>query len=459
MYADSLEDSNPVCTPACQVQRVDAVHITGDDSTFYVLSEAEQRSLMKSINKVETLMKDFQKIVQGAPEQPQPCVAGQRGATQETCGCQSCQKYRWARKAEEAGLLSLNQAKERAEVIRLTTDEDVQGRLAHLKQQRQQFAELCGWFSDADTCVIGERVGKALDAEIERLKALLAEAEKSAGMIATGTVPSTSLGARRIAGVGIARASSGNRVVEVIVLSRPDRRYYISQSDADGLRRSLRVQVGRQPTRTPLDAAGLKARAKELVQQIKKEVGRQVKEDLAKPLGNLEGQLKTWQFPQDSAINTLHQEHQWSSDSSDQAPYAVSAEAHLLRFAAQASAGFSGFDPKAGAVSVGIKGQAAFSLAEGKISFSAFLPSQGGRDCYFTYRNADGQTVYHRFGAFRLRGALELSCFVGVVAAGSATAGAKWKAAPSGASALLLSPDLEARGGAVQAKGSLFAGA
>ncbi len=149
----------------------------------------------------------------------------------------------------------------------------------------------------------------------------------------------------------------------------------------------------------------------------------------------------------------------WTSDASDLAPYAISTEAHLLRFAAQASVGFSGFDPKAGAISLGIKGQASFALGEGKITFAAFLPSQGGRDCYFSYKNAEGHTVYHRFGAFRLRGALELSCFAGVMAAGSATAGVKWKEAPSGASALLLSPELESRGGAVQVKGSLFAGA
>ncbi len=171
---------------------------------------------------------------------------------------------------------------------------------------------------------------------------------------ATATLPNTALGAQRIAGAGITQARSGNRVVEVIVLSRPDRRYYISQSHADELRQSMRVQVGRRPATAPLDAAGLKARATELMRDIQQQISRQIKADLAKPLGNLEARLKTWTAPEDCAANALHKEFDWTSDASDLAPYAVSTEAHLLRFAAQASVGFSGFDSKAGAISLGI---------------------------------------------------------------------------------------------------------
>lgn len=458
VFADSLYDSNPICPPACQQQRVDAVHITGDDSTFYVLSAYEQQRLERAINAVEGLIKDFQGIVSGLPEQPQACIAGQRDATEETCGCQACQKLLWAREAERAGLLSLHQARVQAEDIRLTTDEDVQGRIADLLKQREEFARLCGWFSHDDVCLIGKKVGAALDAEVDGLKTRLSAVQKRTTTIATTTLPDTSLGARQVAGASVTRARSGNRVVEVIVLSRPDRRYYISQSAADGLRSAMRVTVGRRPASTRLDGAGLKNRAGELVRDIRQQVGQRVREDLAKPLGQLEARLKSWKFPQDSAINALHQEFDWTSDSSEHAPYAVSTEAHLMRFAAQASAGFSGFDPEAGTISLGAKGLASYALGEGKITFAAFQPSQGGRDCYFSYRNAEGLRVYHRFGAFRLRGALELSCFVGAVGAGNATAGVKWKDAPSGASALLLSPELDSRGGTVQVKGSLFAG-
>ncbi|NWF06049.1 LysM domain-containing protein, partial [Pseudomonas gingeri] len=282
-----------------------------------------------------------------------------------------------------------------------------------------------------------------------------------AGMIATDTVPDAAMGAKVISSSSFTQARGDKGVVEIIVLSRPDRRYYISETAADELRSSMRVQAGRLPVPKRLDNAGLKARAGELVKDIQQQVGQRIREDLAKPLGNLEVRLKSWEFPQDSAINALHQEFDWPSQNrdDDEARYAVDREAHFLRFAAQASAGFSGFDPKAGTVSLGVKGQASFALAEGKITFSHFLPNQGGRDFFIAYKDAHGQRVYHRFGAFRLRGAVELSCFSGITASGSGTVGVKWKPAPSGASALLLSPELDARGGKVQLKGNGFAGA
>ncbi len=79
------------------------------------------------------------------------------------------------------------------------------------------------------------------------------------------------------------------------------------------------------------------------------------------------------------------------------------------------------------------------------------------------YRNANGETVLHPFGMFRLHGKLEVSCFVGAQVQGSAQARAQYKPSnegPSGASALLGSPRIETgRGGNIGIKGDAFAGA
>ncbi|QXI30591.1 hypothetical protein [Pseudomonas vanderleydeniana] len=454
LFADSTYSCNPVSTPPCQEPRVDAVHITGEGSTFYVLSAPEQRRLLEAIQVVESLMKEFQKIIQSPPQQARSCSAGGCWPGEETCDCEACQKQAWARKAEKAGLLSLHQARVQAEEVGLTANDDIQGRISELTQRRKQFLELCGVFSSKTTCTISEKIIETIDTERAALKSQLDAAQKSASLIATDTLPDPALGAKVISGKSVTRVHGNNGVTEVIVLSKPDRRYYISRSAADGLRESMSVEVGRQPVSKPLDSAGLKARAGTLVGDIKKEIGKRIKADLAKPLGNLEGRLKSWVFPKDSAINALHEEFDWTSDDSDEARYAVSTEAHFLRFAAQASVGFSGFDPKQGTVSLGLKGQASFSLAEGKITFSHFMPSQGGRDLFIAYKNAAGKRDYLRCGALRLRGSVELSCFSGITAAGSATTEVKWKEAPSGASALLLSPELESRGGKVQIRGS-----
>jgi len=79
------------------------------------------------------------------------------------------------------------------------------------------------------------------------------------------------------------------------------------------------------------------------------------------------------------------------------------------------------------------------------------------------YRNANGDTVLHPFGVFRLHGKLEMSCFVGAQAQASAGAKAQYKPSdegPGGATALLGSPRIEAgRGGYIGVKGDAFAGA
>ena len=193
---------------------------------------------------------------------------------------------------------------------------------AALGQRRDQFKDMCRGFSSETTCTISQKIVETLDTEIAALKLRLEPAPKNAGMIATDTVPDTALCAKRIVGASITQARDKKGVVAIIVLSRPGRRYYMSQSFADKLRRqAMRVQVGRQPVSKRLDSAGLKARAGELVKKVQQEVGKRVKEDAAKPLCNLEGKLKTWAFPRGSAINALHEAFDWRLDCSDEASY------------------------------------------------------------------------------------------------------------------------------------------
>ncbi|MCV6611295.1 MAG: hypothetical protein OIF55_11040, partial [Amphritea sp.] len=85
--------------------------------------------------------------------------------------------------------------------------------------------------------------------------------------------------------------------------------------------------------------------------------------------------------------------------------------------------------------------------------------------CYISYENENKETIYHRFGAFRLKGELVLSCFAGAKANASGTLSLQLKPGeeevPSGATALLDPHVNVARtpGGNVGIKGGLFAGA
>ena len=119
---------------------------------FYVVSAPERLHLIKAIEVVEALMKAFQKIIQSPLQQARSCTAGGCWPTEVTCDWEACQKRAWARKAEEAGLLRLLQAQVQADEVRLASDDDIQGRLSELRERKQQFEKLCGWFTDKTTC-------------------------------------------------------------------------------------------------------------------------------------------------------------------------------------------------------------------------------------------------------------------------------------------------------------------
>ncbi|WP_301358988.1 hypothetical protein [Stutzerimonas nitrititolerans] len=219
-------------------------------------------------------------------------------------------------------------------------------------------------------------------------------------------------------------------------------------------RYKLHTQVMREKPFSP-------ALVKDLMDEIRTQIGESAK---AGPLGKLEGKLSLWKSQDDNLLNTLHQVlYQYESPQRDNDRFALSAEAHALRFAASASAGIKSFNPAKGEIDVGVKCEAAFSLAEGRITTTTYFPSRAGSMLQISYRNALGDPVRHSFGSFRLNGSLELSCFAGVkggIEAGIKT-GKGAAEGPSGALALLGTPSIDASkaGGRAGLKAEGFAGA
>src|SRR5690606_23348909 len=146
--------------------------------------------------------------------------------------------------------------------------------------------------------------------------------------------------------------------------------------------------------------------------EIKTQIGESAK---AGPLGKLEGKLSLWKSQDDNLLNTLHQElYQYESPQRDNDRFALSAEAHALRFAASASAGIKSFTPAKGEIDAAVQGAAAISLAAGRITTTPSAPPRAGSTLQISYRTAPGDPVRHSFGSFRLAGSLEPSCFAGV---------------------------------------------
>jgi hypothetical protein len=460
-HSQDASSAKAQCNGACTSELVDIVHVTGDDH-FYVLTEEQANHLKAEVKRVQALMDEFTQIVSSAADS---LSCKKEKNPQATCACIRCKKAEWGKKAEVAGLVKIGPPAPAPEP-QLVTEQDIQGRIRSLQQARD-------WYQNYEPSLLKEGpLGNVLEnnwpglksakvrelnAEIAALRARLSSEPPASSTTGSGARPSADHGRSRTAEYERGRQThTGHGVVEVALFSQPDRRYYIP------VRYREQVSWTRKVRTALLNGKPFgKALAKDLIDDIKKGVGGDGK---ASPLGKLEAKIKTWEVPENCLLNALHKEASWSSNPDDSAPYAAQAEGHLLRFAASASAGINSWDPKNGEIEVGVKGSAAFSLAEGRVALESYFPSQGGRTVQMAYRNALGKTVYHPFGSFRLLGKVELSAFAGAHAQGSAGVKVNYKPTeqPSGATALLGTPSTStqvSRGGQVGLKADAFAGA
>ncbi|WP_296259253.1 MULTISPECIES: LysM peptidoglycan-binding domain-containing protein [unclassified Pseudomonas] len=460
MHGDSVTSTALKGQSECDEELVDVAHIPGEPH-FYVLTDKQSKALKQEISAVQTLMDELHQNLASALPITQ-CNKTQDPSA--ACACAGCVKKAWAAKAEGAGLLVRDTRPEAIKVAPLTADEDIQGQMAALQQARD-------WYKDyrpsafgatqfeANWKLLQKRKVLALDQEIAELRTQLA-AQKTAESADSSTSASNAApDLKHGKGLGIEsqlgkQTKTGFTVVEIYLFSDPSRRHYISipyrTTTTWNVRVPTRIMAGK-----PFDGQ----LAAELIKDIKGAIGEARK---AGPLGNLELKISSWASQQDNLLNTLHQEVAWASSQSDASRFAVSAEAHALRFAASASAGVNNWNPRQGHIEVGVKGSAALSLSEASVSLKLHFPDQGGRVANMAYRNALGKEVVRPMGVFRLSGKLELSCFGGAKAQGEAGVKMQYKPSemPAGATALLGTPTMEVGpSGNIGVKCEAFAGA
>jgi len=466
-HAGDCSSSSVKGAPPCSDEVLDVVHFTGDGNQLFVLTEAQSRELTTEVDRVQALMDEFQGIVAAA-------TGGQCVKTaanpEAACSCAACKKREWARKAEEAGLLELKPVPP-PPAVPDAREAAIQAQIAELQQARDFFQEYGTLAAlrhghihnsvENNWRTLCARKVAQIEAEIAALQARFpaSTGPKDSETFAGGGKPDTNSAYSRSHSVETGRGSATRHGIrEVIIFSRPDRRYYVSARFMERVTTRWNYKLNTQVMREKPFGPAL---ARELMDEIKKQIGESAK---AGPLGKLEGKLSLWKSQDDNLLNTLHQElYKYESTQRDNDRFALSAEAHALRFAASASAGIRSFNPKKGEIDVGVKCEAAFSLAEGKVTTTTYFPNRAGSTLQISYRNALGQPVRHSFGSFRLNGSLELSCFAGVkggVEAGIKT-GKGAAEGPSGALALLGAPSIDASkaGGRAGLKAEGFAGA
>ncbi|MHC8306193.1 LysM peptidoglycan-binding domain-containing protein [Pseudomonas sp. PB3P13] len=447
----------------CKDELVEVIHITGEEH-FYVLTEKESTVLKQQSDIVKTLMDELHQNLTKATE------ASQCAKTKDpegSCRCSRCVKDAWNAKAEEAGLLQRSEPPVEKPKTVIERKEDLQGQLATVQQARDWYqrytpkAALEGSYMESNWKGLQAKKIAELNAEIQSLRTRIA----TQGKIEAGDSSTSAQGAapdiKHGKGKGTEtqngkQVKTGITVVEYISFRDPTRRHYIPVRTREQLTWRLKVPTTVMHGK-PLD----KNLAKDLIKDIRSAVsdGRKTS-----PLGSLEAKFTSWTSKDDNLLNALHKECSWTSNEADSAKYAVSAEAHALRFAATASAGINSWEPGKGNIEVGVKGSAAISLAEGSVALKSFFPDQGGYVVRMPYRNAEGKEVVSDIGVFRFDGKVELSCFLGASAQGQAGVKAQYRpkeVEASGATALLSPPDMavdKKRGGSLGLKGNAFAG-
>lgn len=453
------ESSGQASCTECSGDYAEVIHVmgAGDDEWCVALPDEAADDLYREITEIDALMAEFNQA---------------QNAAENSQADEPSPKRQWMQKASEMGVIDPAPDE--------NDDEDA-NKASRISSEIAAIDEQIEWYNDFDSDYLWAAVNDSADmrediltaAKEKRLEMLRLErqdlvAQLGEGSATTGVkgngVPTanflTSHGNSREAAFGAARSTRRETgVVEVMVFSRPGRWYYIRREAYQRLVKtysSVRyVRKTRAISNMLRDPSGT---ARALIGQIREGIAA----DAAKsPIGNIE--VKFYEASEDRYL--LGEEHSkltWNSGGDDESPtennFQVSAEAHLMRFAMQASAGVNAFDLSSGEIDIGTKASASMALLEAEAKLAeVFVPDEAGWDCRFTYRNRNGELTDMAFGAFRFSGDITLNCFVGGRASGEANARLS-----TGAASFLLSDKkkVEASPGAgLAVSGNAFAGA
>ncbi|ONF42114.1 hypothetical protein BTO32_17435 [Marinobacter lutaoensis] len=452
--ASNNETFEPECK-VCSDEYADIIHVTGatDDQWCLALPESAAEELYREIERVDELMAAFK-------------AAQSKAENDQTEGDADPRKA-WLQQAAEEGVIDPEPEQPEEPVKRASRTASLIAQLNEQIAWYEAFDPGYFWsFAGGDDAkreailqAAKEKRLQLLRSERDALQAQLAPAKPADKGVIGGSIKAKdflnnsnrvevgTLGQRRKTEVGI---------VEIMVFSRPGRWYYVRKRFYTGFVRRYASIRSIKKTRSISQAlSNPSATAKELIGKIRDDIAA----DAAKsPIGRIEVKFAQEQ----SSKHLLGEEHssfKWTLDDANPADrrFQASAEAHLMRFAMQASAGINSFDLSKGEVDIGAKAQASMALAEAEVKLSqVFVPNEAGWDCRFTYRNRDGKLSDLAFGAFRLSGEITLNCFAGSRASGEANVRLS-----TGAASFLLSDrkKVAATGVGLSLSGNAFAGA
>lgn len=469
MVTDKKAGTNVVAGGMCKDPLIDLVHVTGNKTEFWLLDATGSDVLDEEVQLVEKWLSEYRSVFQKSAQETDP------EKEDENAKARMCK----LEEGIELGIIALGKPKkdddeEEKKDITLSQD-DISGLISSLQKDRKAIEGHSPYLWEknylADNYDTLKKARLAIiDAELKRLNSNQTKMPKKSKTFAGFGERKYTLGKTVDTGKAYKANKQGFEVVEFVRASSPDKFYYARKSFIEETRFSARVRKV-EATKETRELIRQKANAKAIASALKKDItdaaAKQFSDYRTDPLKETAFKFFERKAYEDHAFNALHIEllNIEREDSTPDSIVGWTAEAHALRFAAAASAEVKGFDRATMGGSLSMGGNAALSILEASVSGTVMLPRAAGYDCYISYENENKETIYHRIGAFRLKGELVLSCFAGAKANASGTLSLQLKPGekevPSGATALL-DPNIsvgQTPGGNVGIKGGLFAGA
>ncbi|MGF1892293.1 LysM domain-containing protein [Vibrio campbellii] len=400
----------PLCKKGESVY--DVVFITGDGPLeYYLLDEKASNQLEHEAKETDRLVESYKALLSSAPSDKE--------ATREALEQHTLKRTAWFEDAMHAGIFGdnsrpLSPASQRAAAMRAAQPKPnpnldlTQDRLTSLKQ-RKAFVEQYRhrWLEETSMETLRKETLRQLDRQIDAFKKLETKAKPKEesptklGIEANNFTNDTTQ---------LVTQKAKRHVVEA---------YSINQGRYVYLRHAFfereKPRWSQSYHHNNAHAALKRGDLNRLSQEIAKDIKESTKEF------KVEAKFAEWKADGGKF-------HEWKSTQkylteSGETRFAISPEAQLLRWGAQASVA-TVFEPTNGRVDIGIGAEASVSLAEAKVEANLYLPYEKGWHIRVTYLDANKKTATYSFGRFRFVGKVAIGCFTGAMAESRASVAA-----------------------------------
>ncbi|WP_394167825.1 LysM peptidoglycan-binding domain-containing protein [Photobacterium piscicola] len=387
--------------PQCQGIEVHEVAFQTGDSPehYYVMDKFAKDLLDKEIIETEKLINNYKILLDNAPKNNE--------SDDEVIKQHRQRALKWYEIAVQAGAISGSNTDE----LSLEVDAKQQNatylksKLEETKLRKQFVDSYKPWFNVSER-LLKEITQKALHEQIKDLEQKIANLDKEikeeSSVKQSVTQDNFSQKNRNLS----PSTSTTLRVIEIYVVSH-GQLVYVRSAFLERETTFWRQGQSSNALRTALSTGNWGAVGQAIVDDIKKGMGDSANNSLAGPI---EIKLKEWK-----ADGYKAQEWKATQDwvnGAGETIYAVSSEAQLLRFAAQASIK-GDLNLKDAKFDLGFAAEASASLLEGSVKFTHFYPYERGYSLCIDYIDANKKPMNYPLGRVRLHSELILSCLVG----------------------------------------------